>query len=349
MALSGEDANRYSRQMRFEPLGEAGQACLLSARAAVVGCGAVGSAIADILTRAGVGSLRLVDGDVVELSNLPRQSLFDESDVARALPKAVAAAQKLRRVNSDARIEPVVTHVGARNIEHLIEDVDLVLDGTDNFATRFLLNDAAVKHGRPWIFGAALAAHGMMMVIRPGRTPCLRCVLGDAPPPGSVPTCEEAGVLASTVHTVAALESVEAVKLLAGRAEATERRLVDFDLWEGRFDYRGVDRLRGHGHCPACEQGRTDYLDAAEEISEAPVGREAVQIFPPAGAAPADLDDVAERLRGRRLDVVRNEWLIRIAADRGRTVTLFADGRAIVRGAGKPKAARELMARCLSG
>ena len=224
MTLSSQDTLRYSRQMRFAPLGQAGQTRLLAGRVAILGCGALGSVMAEILVRAGLGYVRLVDRDFVDLSNLPRQSLFDEDDVARVLPKVVAAADKLRRINSASVIEPLVEHVTAANVERLTAGVDLVLDGSDNFPTRFLLNDAAVKHGRPWIFGAALAAHGMMMVVRPGVTPCLRCVLGDSPPPGTVPTCDESGVLASTVHTVASLECIEALKLLSGCDQDLERR-----------------------------------------------------------------------------------------------------------------------------
>lgn len=346
MTLSPQDALRYSRQMRFAPLGEAGQARLLAGRAAVIGCGALGSVIAEILVRSGLGYLRLVDRDFVDLSNLPRQSLFDENDVARVLPKVIAAADKLRRINSAAVIDPLVEQVTAANVERLTGGVDLVLDGSDNFPTRFLLNDAAVKHGRPWIFGAALAAQGMMMVVRPGLTPCLRCVLGDSPPPGSVPTCDESGVLASTVHTVAALECVEALKLLAGREQDLERRLVDFDLWAGRFDYRGIAQLRGHGHCPACEQGRWDYLDGAAQPPELLAGRDGVHVLSEPGAAPLDLADLARRLRSQGLETVENAWLLRFVAD-ACTVTLFADGRAIVQGTRDPAAARALLARTL--
>lgn len=253
------DQERYSRQWRFAPLGLEGQQRLAKSRVAVIGSGALGTTIAEIIARAGVGSLRLVDRDVVELSNLPRQSLFDEDDVGR--PKAEAAAERLAEINRAARLEPVVTEVGPPNVESLIDDVDLVLDGTDNFPTRFVLNDAAVKLGRPWVFGSALQAQGMMMVVRPGHTPCLRCVLGDCPPPGTIPTCAEVGVLASTVRVAGALEAVEALKLLSGNLAALEARLVDFDLWAGRWDYRGVANLRGRGLCPACEQGRYDYLD----------------------------------------------------------------------------------------
>jgi len=319
----------------------------MAGRVAVIGCGALGSVIAEILVRAGVGYVRLVDRDFVDLSNLPRQSLFDEADVANVLPKAIAAAKKLQCMNSAATVEPVVEHVTAANVERLTDGVDLVLDGTDNFPTRFLVNDAAVKHGRPWIFGAALAAHGMMMVVRPGLTPCLRCVLGDVPPPGSVPTCDDSGVLASTVHTVAALECAEAVKLLADCGADSERRLVDFDLWVGRFDYRGISQLRGHGHCRACEQGRWDYLDGAAEPPERLAGRDGVHVLPPPGARPVRLGEVAGRLRAAGLACIENDWLVRFAVE-SCTATIFADGRAIVQGLTDTAAARTWLRRYVS-
>jgi len=343
MPLSPEDMQRYSRQLRFEHLGVEGQQRLGGSCVAVLGCGALGSVVAEILVRGGLGAVRLIDRDFVDLSNLPRQSLFDEQDVARVLPKAVAAARKLQQINSACRIEPVVAHVTARNIEHLTDGVDLILDGTDNFQTRFLLNDAAVKHGRPWIFGSALAAQGMMMVVRPGVTPCLRCVLGDVPPQGSVPSCDQAGVLASTVHTVAALECVEALKALTGQMDSLEKRLIDFDLWTGRFDHRGIDTLRGKGHCPTCEQGRFDYLDKALEPPLQLAGRDGVHVLPPQGVGPLDLGTLAAAAarRSEKLQVVANEYLVRFQVG-DLKITVFADGRAIVQGTTDLEAARRV-------
>ncbi|MBN2582644.1 MAG: ThiF family adenylyltransferase [Planctomycetes bacterium] len=343
MTLSGESADRYSRQLRFAGLGAEGQQRLMAARVAVIGCGALGSTIAEILVRAGVGMVRLVDRDFVDASNLPRQSLFDERDVAEVQPKTVAAARRLRAINSRCRIEPVVAHVSTRTVEGMIKAVDLVMDGTDNFQTRFLLNDAAVKHKRPWIFGSALAAHGMMMVVRPGLTPCLRCVLGDVPPQGAVPSCDQEGILASTVHTVAALQCVEAIKLLAGRHDDLERRLVDFDLWAGRFDYRGVGKLRGKGLCPTCEQSRYEYLDGALEPPVQLAGRDGVHVMPPEGRGAIDLDFVtaaALKHAGKR-GLIRNDHLVRFCP-RGLKVTVFADGRAIVQGTTDADEAREV-------
>jgi adenylyltransferase/sulfurtransferase len=312
----------------------------MSSRVAVIGCGALGSVIAEILVRAGVGYVRLVDRDFVDTSNLPRQSLFDEDDVAGVWPKSIAAARKLSRINSAACLEPLVTQVTARNIEQLTAGVDLTLDGTDNFPTRFLLNDAAVKHRRPWIFGAALAAKGMMMVVRPGLTPCLRCVLGTLPPAGSVPSCDQAGVLASTVHTVAALECVEALKFLAGRLDDLEKRLVDFDLWAGHFHYRGIASLVGHSGCPACEQSQFEYLDGMIEPPEVLAGRDGVQVMPVGDQQAVDLAALAGKLR-RQQEVTANEYLIRFSAA-GCVFTVFADGRAIIQGTTSPQVGREL-------
>jgi adenylyltransferase/sulfurtransferase len=344
LSLSSDQLDRYSRQLRFEGLGPDGQERLLAARVAVLGCGALGSVIAEILARAGVGSLRLVDRDFVDASNLPRQSLFDETDVAQVLPKAVAAARHLARINSACQSEPIVAQISAANIQRLIADVDLVLDGTDNFPTRFLLNDAAAKYAQPWIFGSALAARGMMLVVRPGRTPCLRCVLGDLPAPGAIPTCDQSGVLASAVHVVAALQCLEALKFLSGRTELLERRLVDFDLWKGTFAYHGLDKLRSKGRCRTCEQRRFDYLDAALEPPELLAGRDGVQVFPAPGAPPPDLARLVARApRDPRAiaPTVVNEYLARFGFD-AYLFTVFADGRAIIQGTTDPAAARRL-------
>ncbi len=345
MSLSSDQLERYSRQLRFDGLGVTGQERLLAARVAVLGCGALGSVSAEILARAGLGRLRLIDRDFVDYSNLPRQSLFDESDVAQVLPKVIAVSRKLARINSACQIEPLITQVSAANIQSLIADVDLVIDGTDNFATRYLLNDAAVKHAQPWIFGSALAAHGMMLVVRPGLSPCLRCVLGDLPPPGAVPSCDQQGVLASTVHVVAALQCAEALKFLSGNIKCLERRLVDFDLWAGTFNYRKIEKVRGRGHCRTCEQRRFDYLDAALEPPEVLAGRDGVQILPAPGAAPPDLARLLARApadpRAAPGPNLVNEFLVRFSAE-GCRFTVFDDGRAIIQGLTHLPTARRL-------
>src|SRR3954462_5196245 len=224
--------DRYSRQMRFPGLGKAGQEKLLASRVTLCGCGALGTVLANVLARAGVGFIRVVDRDFVEPSNLQRQVLFDESDVSNNLPKAEAAAIKLRQINSGVTIEPVVADINRTNIEDLCRDADLILDGSDNFEVRYLINDVAVKHGKPWVYGGAVGSQGMTMTIIPGETPCLRCVFEAAPNPGDVGTCETAGVLAPTVSIVASYQAAEALKLLSGNKQAVNRELLVLNVWE---------------------------------------------------------------------------------------------------------------------
>jgi molybdopterin-synthase adenylyltransferase len=248
---------RYARQLALAELGREGQRRLMSGSALIVGCGALGSHIAEALARAGVGRLRVVDRDVLELHNLPRQTMFDEQDVAARLPKAEAAARHLRRINSAITIDARVLDVGPRNVEELIADVDLALDGSDNLETRYLLNDACVKHGRPWVYGGVIGTTGMMLAMRPGAGgPCLRCVFRDPPPPASRPTCETAGVLGMAPAVIAALQAVEACKVLVGAPAVPD--LVHLDLWSGSWQRVAVQR---DPECPACAQGRFDFLN----------------------------------------------------------------------------------------
>ncbi len=337
------EADRYSRQVLFGPIGERGQRSLVHARVTLIGCGALGTVLADTLVRAGVGHLRIADRDFIELNNLQRQVLFDEHDVAQNLPKAEAAARKLGRINSAAEIEPVVADVNASNIEALCEHADLILDGTDNFETRFLINDVAVKLNIPWVYGACIAAEGVVMPIIPRQTPCLRCVWEQVPPPGSTPTCDTAGVLGPVVHVVASLQAVEAIKLLIGRTDDLIRRMVTFDLWSGRFRSLDLSAAREAADCPCCKHGRYEFLSGQRGSSATTLcGRSAVQVLPPAGAR-VDFKQIAARLpSGSR--PVHNSFLLRFAVD-GLSVTLFADGRAIVTGTNDAAAARSVYAK----
>ncbi|HJX37686.1 MAG TPA: ThiF family adenylyltransferase [Anaerolineae bacterium] len=246
--------DRYLRQMTFPDIGEDGQCRLLSSAVAIIGSGGLGTHIADNLVRAGVGRLKLVDRDYVELSNLQRQMLFDEQDVAGRLPKAEAAARKLGRINSQVQIEPLVLEVSPRNVEGIVSDVDLVLDACDNFDTRYLVNEACVKHDVPWVYGGAVASYGMTMTIVPHRTPCLRCVFPERPPSDSLPTCATAGILASIVAIIASLECSEALKLLTGRGKLNEG-LIHVDVWENSFEAFSIERQ--DERCPVC--GRAEY------------------------------------------------------------------------------------------
>jgi molybdopterin/thiamine biosynthesis adenylyltransferase len=321
--------DRYVRQVRYPPLGEAGQRRLLASRALVCGCGALGSVLANTLVRAGVGAVRIVDRDLVELSNLHRQVLFDEQDVARQMPKAVAAAERLRRVNSQVEIEPVVADVDYTNVEQLCDGVDAIVDGTDNFETRFLINDAAVKHGIPWVYGGCLGAEGQTMTILPGQTACLRCLMQECPPPGSTPTCDVAGVLGPVVGVIASLEAVEAIKILSGNREATSRSLTVVELWDARLRQVDVSSLRDQVDCPACRRGEFPWL-AGQRGSHTAVlcGRHAVQLTHP--GTTLSLEELAERLRGvGRLS--RNRFLLQLKVE-DYEITVFPDGRAIIGG-----------------
>src|SRR5438445_13070201 len=223
---------RYSRQMRFYGVGEAGQRKLLASHVTLCGCGALGTVLANALVRGGVGHLRVVDRDFIETNNLQRQVLFDEHDVAENIPKAEAAARKLSDINSSVHVEPVVTDTDHTNIVDLVNDADLILDGTDNFEIRYLINDAAVKLNKPWVYGGCIGSHGQTMTIIPGETPCLRCVFEAAPAPGESGTCETAGVLSPIVNIVARLQPTEAIKILTGHLDKINRELIYVDVWE---------------------------------------------------------------------------------------------------------------------
>ena len=297
-------AGRYSRQELFAPIGPEGQARLRRARVAVVGCGALGSALAEMMARAGVGALTVIDRDYVEESNLQRQSLFDEDDAARGLPKAVAAAARLREINSEVAVRGVVADLAADNAAELLEGADLVLDGTDNFETRFLLNDVCLREGIPWVYGACVGAYGLALLVRPRISPCLRCVLEEMPGPGG-PTCDTVGVVAPVVHVVSGLQAAEALKLLAGRTEDLLPGVVSVDLWKGRFE---VMDLAGRAPwCPACTEGRYDFLAAGTGTGSAVLcGRDAVQVRPPRGTR-VDLPALAGRLSASG-DVAAGNW-----------------------------------------
>src|SRR6266849_5718115 len=230
-----ESLDRYSRQMRFYGIGEAGQRKLLASHVTLCGCGALGTVLANALVRGGIGHLRVIDRDFIETNHLQRQVLFDEHDVAENIPKAEAAARKLSAINSSVHVEPVVTDIDHTNILDLVSDADLILDGTDNFETRYLINDAAVKLGKPWIFGGVIGSEGQTMTIRPGLTPCIRCLIESSPPPGMTPTCETAGVLGPAVAVIASFEAIEAIKLLSGAFDALNKELIMVDVWDWTF------------------------------------------------------------------------------------------------------------------
>ena len=338
---------RYARQVLFQPLGEAGQQALGRATVLVVGCGALGTHLSDLLARAGVGRLRIVDRDIVERSNLHRQSLFDERDVAEGLPKAAAAARRLADINPDIVIEAVAAHLDAGNVGRHADGVDLLLDGTDNFETRFLLNDLALQRAIPWVYAACIGAYGMTMTIVPGMTPCLRCLVRDPPAPGTVDTCDTAGILAPAAAMASALAAAEAIKILSGARDAVSRDLVAFDLWANTTQRLRMERASMSRDCPACVEGRYEFLAAGAGTRAITLcGRNAVQVHPGAGKT-ADLDAL-ERRWSAIGPVTRNAYLLRMTVEEC-TLAVFADGRAIISGTSDEGRARALYDRFVGG
>src|SRR5712691_622259 len=340
-----DNLERYSRQMRFAPLGEEGQRRLLASRVLLVGCGALGTVLAETLTRAGVGSLRIVDRDFVELTNLQRQVLFDEEDVAAQMPKAVAAAEKLKRINGDVVLEPIVADVDCRNVRELARDVNLILDGTDNFETRFLVNDLSLETGIPWVYGGCIGSHGQVLAVLPGKTACLRCVIESPPEPGTTETCETAGILGPTVNVIASWQALLAMKILAGHLDEVPRVLTVIDLWDHTFRTLDVSNLRSNGNCPACHRGERLWLSGqAGSRSTVLCGRNAVQVVPDS-AGNLSLDELVEKWRGNGT-ITRNPYLAKLVLNGGELeLTVFRDGRAIIRGTSEIAAARALYAR----
>ena len=331
---------KYSRQMLFGGIGPEGQRRLLASRAAIVGCGAIGAASASLLVRAGVGHIKIIDRDFVEPSNLQRQILFDESDALNVLPKAVAAERKLRSINSSVAVEGVVADLSPRNAEALLDGVDLFFDGTDNFETRFLINDFAVKSSRPWIYAAAVASYGLTMTIYPGATACLACLLeSGTAAQGLEETCDTIGVLGPIVNLIASLQVAEALKLLSGHPEALHGRLLSCDVWTGRMQSIAIAR---NPQCRACSQRDFTYLAGEAQPRITMCGRDSVQIHERARAL--DLGALHARLKPLADSVRQNDFLLRFRIA-PYEMTVFADGRAILKGTKDPAVARSLYAR----
>jgi molybdopterin/thiamine biosynthesis adenylyltransferase len=334
--MTSAEHERYSRQILFPGIGESGQRKLLASHVAIVGCGALGSFQAAALARAGVGRLTILDRDYVEPSNLQRQWLFEEADAAEALPKAVAAERSLARVNSGVRVSGIVADLNPSNIEELLDDSALILDGTDNFETRYLINDYSVSRGTPWIYGAAVGSYGVTMPVLPGQSACFRCVYPEAPG-GSQPTCETAGVLNSITAAIGAIQVADALKWLA--TGSLEPRLTTLDVWNGGV--RQIALPARDPECPACGLRQFPYLDGERRAPISLCGRNAVQIHERSG--PIDLSQL--QLRLKPLGEVRaNEFGLRFFC-RPYEMTIFPDGRAIVKGTTDVGVARSLYAR----
>jgi len=341
--MTAFDPDRYSRQVRFAPLGADGQVRLADARVAIVGCGALGSVVAMTLVRAGVGFVRIIDRDVPELSNLPRQVLFDEADVVAGIPKAAAAAAHLRRINSAAQIDPVVADLTPIHAETLLGGVDVIVDGTDNFEARFIVNEYACRHGIPWVYGGAIGAEGRVMTVLPGKTACLRCLIPDPPAPGVMPTCDTAGIIGPTAIVVGAIEAAEAIKLIVGTTDGVGSRLLACDLWEGVWRSIDLSSLAEYG-CATCRGGDFPWLEGRLGTQAAAIcGRDAVQVAAPAGVT-VDLAALAARLAAFGA-VTANPWLVRAEVEPGIQLSVFADGRAIVAGTREESKARAIVAR----
>lgn len=332
---------RYSRQILFDGIGREGQERLLAARVLIVGCGALGTAHAEALARAGVGRLRLVDRDFIEASNLQRQTMYTERDASERTPKAVACARHLGEINSDIEVEAEVADINQTNIERFISGCDLVLDGTDNFSTRYLVNDACVKHNTNWIYGAAVSSYGVTMTVRPRVSPCLRCVFEEAPEAGSAPTCDTSGVIMPIISTISALQVSEALKLLTGHTESLHNSLVQVDVW--RNEWRRVALGKPNADCPTCARGDYPSLNAeGTDFAAVLCGRDAIQISPPRPTA-LDFERLAERLRPSG-EVNFNPYTLRFRVG-DYELTVFRDARSIIRGTDDINQARSLYAR----
>lgn len=334
------DNERYTRQILFPPIGEKGQAKLLQSRVAVIGLGALGTVSAGSLARAGVGYLKLVDRDFVEISNLQRQVLFDEEDVRKVNPKALAAAEKLKKINSSISYDAIVEDVNHRNIEEIIQDVDLVVDATDNFEIRFLLNEACVKSGTPWIYGSCVASYGMTFTIIPGKTACFACYLGEMPMPGVAMTCDTAGIIGPAANIVASLQVTEALKILTGSNQALNKKALFFDLWLNEFTK--IELLQKNT-CPVCVGKKFERLTGKNQQSSTNLcGRNAVQVLPPSGQN-LSLIQLKEMLMPLG-EVFSSEHLLTFKTGPYELV-VFPDGRALVKGTSDVKIARSLYAR----
>ncbi len=357
------DLSRYHRQMLLPGFGEEGQRRLLESSAVILGCGALGCVVADILARAGVGHLILIDRDFIEMTNLQRQVLFDERDVLDAIPKAEAAKRRIANINSDVRVTAIVDDINHTNIERYAQGADILVDGLDNFETRYLANDLAVESGRPYVYGAAVGTTGMAFAVMPHcsgdrpwastdagnlATPCFRCLFEEAPPPGSSATCDTVGVIAPAVAIVANFQSAEALKILTGNYQHVNRCLLNIDLWANEFMQLKVSNAYEKGDCPCCKHRKFEFLDGAAGSSAATLcGRNAVQLRHKQQSGDVDLDALATRLR-RHGEVKVNEFMLRTEiaeSHKAYEITLFRDGRAIVKGTDDPGIARSIYAK----
>jgi molybdopterin-synthase adenylyltransferase len=332
---------RYSRQILFQPIGKIGQEKLINSKVLLVGCGALGASHAEMLARAGVEKLKIVDRDFVEWTNLQRQTLYKEQDAFERLPKAIAAKNRLAEINAEIEVEAIVADVNQNNIESLIENCDLVIDGTDNFQVRYLINDACVKHKKTWIYGAAVSSYGTTMTIFPNETPCLRCIFEEIPDAGSSPTCDTAGVIMPIISTISAVQVTEALKILTENFDKLHKSLMQFDVWQN--DWRKIKLREPIADCICCGQRKFEFLENENrEFFTTLCGRDAVQISAP-NPTKLDLISLADKLKNLG-KIKQNEYLVRFQADNFE-VTVFADARAIIKGTDDLSVARSVYAK----
>lgn len=336
---------RYDRQLLLPQIGAAGQNRLAGARVAIVGCGALGSTVADLLSRAGVGSLRVIDRDLVDWTNLQRQTLFDEADAREGTPKALAAERRLLAINSQVRVEGVSRELSAANIDELLQDVDLLIDGTDNAPTRYLLNDFAIQNSITWVYGACVGTEGRVMPVLPARGPCLRCVFPDPPQPGELPTCDSAGVLGPAAAIIASMQAVLAIRLLVDPS-ALSPELVSIDAWNGRrtsIDLRAARRR----DCPCCGARDFAFLRVSGSRDAVVCGADAVQIWLSDGQRPLSLADIGRQLQPAGAVQVFDRFVRCELKSAALRATVFDDGRAIVQGTRDLQRARAAIGRYL--
>lgn len=333
--------SRYSRQILFQPIGKSGQEKLINSRVLLVGCGALGASHAETLARAGVGKIRVVDRDFVEFSNLQRQTLYKEQDAVERLPKAIACQNRLAEINSEIEVEPIVADVNHSNIESLIKDCDLILDGTDNFSVRYLVNEACVKHSKIWIYGAAVSSYGTTMTIQPNKTPCLRCIFEEMPSAGSAPTCDTAGVIMPIISSISAIQTTEVIKILTGNFDKLHNSLIQVDVWQS--DWRKIKLSAPNEDCETCGKRKFEMLEGdSQEFFTTLCGRDAVQISAPKPTR-IDLPKLAETLKSLG-EVKQNEYLVRFKVD-SFEITVFQDARTIIKGTDDLTVARTIYAK----
>ncbi|MCR4344396.1 MAG: ThiF family adenylyltransferase [Candidatus Scalindua sp.] len=340
-----QSLERYSRQILFQHIGKNRQKILMNSTVAVIGGGALGTVSSSYLVRAGIGQLRIIDRDFIEESNLQRQILFDENDISENLPKAIAAQRKLQKINNKVKVEGIVTDVNYSNIDELTKDVDIIIDGTDNFETRFLINDFCIKNSVPWVYGACIGSRGVVMNIIPSRTPCLRCVFETMPQIGSFPTCDTAGVIGPIAGIIASFQVAEAIKILIKDYASVNKNLLEVDVWETKLRQIDISELKDINDCQTCKLNNYEFLDAEVGIMTTFLcGKNAVQVMS-RNTGKIDLRQLEHRLRSIS-GVSCNAFMLKFRV-KDHSFTVFADGRAIITGTADSSTAKSLYSKYL--